>query len=165
MNRTAYIPLAAAAMIAATACSGHKTPTPVTDPEATAGLSTGNDSRTERYTGTLPAADVEGIRYDLTLQYDSDSTDTDGDFHLQQVYISDTNPATYHIHGDFEVLSGTPASPSQRYLRLISDPDADDAPADTLYLVVTTDSTLTLTGPDRLPAPSALDYTLHRLPS
>ena len=154
----AYLTLGALAALTLASCSGGKKAEPATNPDATAGVST-ND-RTETYTGTLPAADVEGIRYTLTLQYDDDGND--GDYSLEQVYISDTDPATFTSNGDFDVKTGTPQSSSQRYVRLVSTPDLESAPRDTMYFVITSDSTLMLTGPDLTPAVSGLNYTITR---
>lgn len=151
-TRLFYFALAIAALAG---CSEHKQNdggkdvNPVTD----------STDRHEEYTGVLPAADTEGIEYTLHLKYDSDDNFTEGDYRMHQVYMSATNPVTYDSKGNFKVLTGTPRSATQKYLRLISDP-ANNAPTDTTYFVVSSDSTITMTGSDLVPAASGLDYTL-----
>ncbi len=131
------------ALVSLAACSGNKAKN-----EACNGTCEKSDSTEEVvYEGTLPAADVEGVRYTLSLDY-SDDTPDKGDYDLTEVYISQTNPATFKSEGDFTVLTGTPQDSTQRYLRLVPKVEAGARP-DTLYMVVTSDSTLTLTGPDR----------------
>lgn len=131
------------ALVSLAACSGNKAKTETCDSACEKSV------KTEEvvYEGTLPAADVEGVRYTLSLDYSDDATDK-GDYDLTEVYISQTNPATFKTEGDFTVLTGTPQGATQKYLRLIPEVEAGARP-DTLYLVVTSDSTLTLTGPDR----------------
>ena len=116
--------------------------------KATATDETAATDRVEVYKGVLPAADTEGIEYTVNLEYDADSNYTDGDFTMTQVYMSETDPATFTSKGDFAVLTGTPESSSQRYLRLV----AEENPSDTTYFIVTNDSTITLVGSDLTPS-------------
>ena len=155
MKTYQLFPIAAAALFrAACSGSGHK------------GDSKGHDSvfkdgrdRYEEYTGLLPAADSEGIEYTLRLEYDHDDDFNEGDFKMRQVYIDQTGSTVYDSKGDFEVLTGTPDNASQRYLRLVSEP-AKGAPADTTYFLVTSDSVLTMVGPDLKRSASGLNYDL-----
>lgn len=146
----------AAALVALAGCSGNKQQqTAATDVNPV----TDTDDRHEEYTGVLPAADTEGIEYTLHLEYDRDDNFTEGDYRMRQVYMSATNPTTYDTKGDFKVLKGTPQSPDQMYLQLVSDPE-NNAPADTTYFLVSSDSTLTMVGQDLTPAVSGLNYDL-----
>lgn len=118
----------------------------------------GTSERT--FVGSLPGADVAGISYKLTLKTDSRNAGK-GTYRLTQTYDSGINPVVEHTHGDFEMLKGTPAGAGRSYLRLIPRDLAAGAPVDTLYMLCTDDSTLTLVGPDLMPAASGLDYSLH----
>lgn len=149
MKALYFLPALALTMLAS--CGGSKkTESTTTEEPATPTV--------ETYAGTMPGADVEGIRYTLTLNYTGQRGSEPGDFTLTEVYISDLNPATDTIEGQFEQLSEANVS----YLRLISKPAFEGNPIDTLYMVVTSDSTLMLTGADLQPAASGLDYTLTK---
>lgn len=147
--------LYAVAFAAMASCSGNgqkadtTTVTPATDTE----------TRQEVYTGVLPAADTEGIEYTLSLEYDSDENGEGGDYTMRQVYISETDPATFDSKGDFKVMTGTPQSQQQRYLRLISDSE-NGSPVDTTYFIVTSDTIVTMVGSDLTPSVTGLNYDL-----
>lgn len=111
----------------------------------------------EVYTGVLPAADTEGVEYTVNLVYNADS-ETDGNFTMTQVYMSETDPATFESKGDFTVKTGTPQGADQKYFVLA----AEDAPADTTYFIVTNDTTITLVGGDLTPSASGLNYDLTK---
>ncbi|MBD5224721.1 MAG: copper resistance protein NlpE [Bacteroidales bacterium] len=125
--------LYAAGLVALASCSSN------TQKSAEATDATATEETTEAvYKGVLPAADCEGIEYTVNLVYAPEST-TDGTFDMTQVYMSDTDPATFNTKGNFTVKTGTPQSADQKYLVLAS----ESAPSDTTYFVVKNDSTIT----------------------
>jgi len=119
------------------------------------------------FTGVLPAADVAGIRYTLHLDYDDDHDNTSGDYKLVESYLVADPSAmggyrdsvSYKSKGDFTVETGKGRRASVSYLRLV--PDRKYSNAETLYLLVSSDTTLTLTN-DRLEAFNSpgLNYAL-----
>ncbi|MBD5323140.1 MAG: copper resistance protein NlpE [Bacteroides sp.] len=120
------------------------------------------------YTGVLPAADCDGIRYTLKLDYDDDNNYTDGDYDLVQTYIgSDSTSMTgykdissFKSKGDFTVIKGEGANAGKTFLKLV-----EDAPkgkqGDTMYFIVDSDSAVTMTNADFEMPPSGLNYTLR----
>ncbi|MDE6084438.1 MAG: copper resistance protein NlpE N-terminal domain-containing protein, partial [Muribaculaceae bacterium] len=76
MKKFMILAASAAMLIGATACSEKNNSAPVGQNEKLV------------YTGVLPAADVEGIRYTLTLDYDQDDNNMKGDFDLVETYFS-----------------------------------------------------------------------------
>lgn len=145
----------ALAMLTLTACGGHGT--------------CGKDCKDDKdpvYIGVLPAADVEGVRYTLTLDYDNARR---GDYDLYQTYLAvDTlapggykNLTSFKSEGDFTVESKDVNGTTVKYLRLV--PDAKESAGDTtiLYMLIPNDSTLTLVGADLQPSTSlGLNYDL-----
>lgn len=109
------------------------------------------------YSGVLPAADTEGVEYTVNFVYNPDS-ETDGNFTMTQVYMSETDPATFDSKGTFAVKTGTPQSADQKYFVLA----AESTPADTTYFVVTNDNTITLVGSDLTPSVTGLNYDLTK---
>ncbi len=123
----------------------------------------GSDSdRDVTYSWTLPAADAEGIR--CTLHLDYDDSGTKGDYDLTEKYIvsgkaGGPDASTFTTEGDFTVNTGTPANPRQRYIKLM--PEGDGARP--IYFVIDSDNTVTMTGPDLVVSDSpGLNYTLVR---
>ncbi|MCM1377774.1 MAG: copper resistance protein NlpE [Clostridium sp.] len=126
------------------------------------------DGRDQVYTGVLPAADADGVRYTLKLDYDDDNGFTDGDYDLVVSYLkSDStlrsgvrDSISFASKGDFRVVNGKDADASKKYLEL--KPESRYANADALNFLVESDSTLVLVGPDlSMPVPaSGLNYTL-----
>ncbi len=148
----------AAALLALTACCGNKTCG--TDGNCK------DDDKDLVYTGILPAADTDGVRYTLTLDYDKD---TKGDYDLNQTYVALDSLApggyknlnSFKSEGDFYVENKTVDGQNVKYLRLV--PEAKDSNGDTttLYMLVTNDSTLTLVGADlKVPENKDLNYDL-----
>ena len=84
------------------------------------------------YSGVLPAADTEGVEYTVNFVYNPDS-ETDGNFTMTQVYMSETDPATFDSKGSFAVKTGTPQSADQKYFVLA----AEGSPAEFTYFVFT----------------------------
>lgn len=118
------------------------------------------------YTGILPAADADGIRYTVSLDYDDDNP-SKGDYKLVESYllqdstlkVGARDSVSYKSEGDFKVEDAKGGS-SNKYLRLV--PDRKYSDATPLNFLVTSDSTLVLVGPDdTLPEPSGLNYTLR----
>ncbi len=109
------------------------------------------------YSGVLPAADTEGVEYTVNFVYNPES-ETDGTFTMTQVYMSETDPATFDSKGSFSVKTGTPQSADQQYFVLA----AEGTPADTTYFVVTNDNTITLVGRDLTPSVTDLNYDLTK---
>lgn len=118
------------------------------------------------YTGILPAADTDGIRYQLKLDYDDDANYTKGDYDLIETYIAaDTTAvggmkdlASYKSEGDFTVISEN----GKKYLKLIKDnKDSNPNASSPLYFEVANDSILTLVNSDLQRAESDLNYNLN----
>lgn len=111
------------------------------------------------YTGILPAADCQGIRYTLSLDYDDDNNYTDGDFKLVQTYINGDSIAPSGIKdvlsekskGDFRVTDNN----NVKALTLTT----KRGNAGTMYFVQTNDSTLTMTN-SNFDIPATPGYTL-----
>lgn len=119
----------------------------------------------EVYTGVIPAADCDGIRYTLTLDYDDDAKD--GDYKLVETYIqADSTSAigysdvkTFASEGDFTVNK----KGDKTYLKLVKDQkDSQAGSAETpIYFVIDSDSTITMTNAD-LEIPATPGYTLKK---
>lgn len=124
--------------------------------------------RDETFTGVLPAADVAGIRYTLNLDYDDDHGNNKGEYDLVESYLIANatvvggyrDSVSFKSKGDFRVETGKGKQSGIRYLRLV--PDRKYRNAETLYLIVSSDTTLTLTN-DRLESfnTPGLNYTLR----
>lgn len=123
------------------------------------------------YTGVLPAADVDGIRYTLKLDYDDDNNYTDGDYDLVEVYfVGDSTSATgykdsarFKSEGDFKVINGTGDNASKKYIKLVQDVKDSSAGsnADVMYFLVQSDSTLVMVNSDLQESTTpGLNYTL-----
>lgn len=119
------------------------------------------DSRVETYQGVLPSADAAGIRYVLTLEYDSADG---GDYHLTRQYLDGNNKViqNYEADGDFTVMRVRPNGEEGEFLKLEPDhvSQAADRPADVLYFIRDSDTALTLVGPNLQRAMSGLNYTI-----
>lgn len=107
------------------------------------------DDMDKVYTGVLPAADCDGVRYTLTLDYDHH--DNEGDYKLVETYLAaDTTTVlgvrdlkTFASEGDFTVEK----KDDKTYLKLVKDAkDSSTGSVDTpIYFLVDSDSTLTMT--------------------
>ncbi len=101
------------------------------------------------YTGVLPGADVDQVRYTLTLDYDDDNA-TKGDYDLVQTYQqADTTVAAgvkdvqnVRSEGDFTIIT----KDGSKYIKLVPDAKDSDASADTAdaYFLIDNDSTITM---------------------
>lgn len=153
------IMLYALAALSVAACGTKKSDTAVVDNAA--------DDGNIYYEGVLPAADADGVRYSLALDYDDDDPDK-GDYKLTETYLKGDGSAisSFYTEGDFDIRTGTPADSAARYLVLVPEAEAGVTPGGTLYFLAETDSTLTLVGADLAKAAeSGLDYTITRVAS
>ena len=109
----------------------------------------------------LPSADAAGIRYVLTLEYDSADG---GDYHLTRQYLDGNNKViqSYETDGDFRVMRVRPNGEEGEFLKLEPDhvSQAADSPADVLYFMRDSGTALTLVGPNLQRAVSGLNYTI-----
>lgn len=119
------------------------------------------------YTGVLPAADLDGVRYTLLLDYDK--KDKDGDYTLIETYIKADTAATlgyvdvnsFVSEGDFTMEQ----KDSKSYLKLVKDAkDSSKGSADTpLYFVIDNDSTITLANENlEVSTTPGMNYTLKK---
>ena len=122
----------------------------------------------ELYAGILPAADAEGIVYNLRLDYDDDHNFTDGDYALTQTAIvadsiSLSAGTTSYTEGDFTIESKNVNGVDTKYMRLVPKAKESLGTADnsTLYFLIENDSTLTLVNADLTKAENdSLNYNL-----
>lgn len=151
---------AAVAALAFTACNSGNS------------CKSGNDGdKNELYTGVLPAADADGILYNLSLDFDDDHNFTDGDYHLTETYLmTDTvrgksfDGRSFKTEGDFKVETRTVDGKEVKYLKLT--PEAKEsvgnASSDVLYFIIDSDNSITLTDAELSMPGDSLNYTLKR---
>lgn len=118
------------------------------------------------YTGVLPAADADGVRYTLLLDYDN--KDKDGDYTLVETYIKADTAATlgyvdvnsYVSEGDFTVEQ----KDGKSYLKLVKDAkDSSTGSADNLFFVIDSDSAITLANQNlEVSTTPGMNYTLKK---
>lgn len=117
------------------------------------------------YTGVMPAADCDGVRYTLLLDYDK--KDKDGDYTLVETYIQADTTATlgykdlqsFVSEGDFTVEQ----KDAKTYLKLVKDAeDSSKGSVDTpLYFVIDSDSAITMANQDlEVSTTPGMNYTL-----
>lgn len=127
-----------------------------------------DDKRT--YSGIIPAADVSGIRYILTLDYDDDNP-IKGEYTLKEIYIETDSADSKGEHetkkfkseGDFTIESGTGNKEGKRYLKLLQDykDSAKGTNAGPIYFEIGSDTTLTMVNSQLEPSANPqLNYTL-----
>ncbi|MCM1369494.1 MAG: copper resistance protein NlpE N-terminal domain-containing protein [Candidatus Amulumruptor caecigallinarius] len=137
MKKTLMAAIAATALLPMISCGNNHTNVP--------------EKGDEIFTGVLPAADCEGIRYTLKLDYDDDHGNLDGDYDLLETYlvndttkkINHSDSVSYKTEGKFTVENGTGDKANVKYLKLV--PDRNYTNGSTLYFIVDSDSQLTLT--------------------
>lgn len=128
-------------MVAASACSGNKT-------EQTTATAEEKTETVVEYTGTVPGADVEGIRYTVKL---TATTDTTGTYDMTEAYLQgDSIAQSFDTTGDYTVI----AQEGAKYVKL-----GDGAGA--TYFRCDADTAITMVNAD-LEAPVTADYTLAR---
>lgn len=119
------------------------------------------------YTGVIPAADCDGVRYTLLLDYDK--KDKDGDYTLIETYIKADTAATlgyvdvnsFVSEGDFTMEQ----KDGKSYLKLVKDAkDSSKGSADTpLYFVIDNDSAITLANQNlEVSTTPGMNYTLKK---
>ncbi|MDE7440583.1 MAG: copper resistance protein NlpE N-terminal domain-containing protein [Muribaculaceae bacterium] len=117
------------------------------------------------YTGFLPAADVEGVRYTLMLDYDDDHEGlSKGDYDMVETYVmADSlgykDERSFKSEGDFQQISRE----GKNYLKLVEDTKGltPGSKASPLYFYVESDSTLVMVNEDLQPSETpGLNYTL-----
>lgn len=147
MNSTTFTLSAIGAMLLfLAACSGVPT---ATDNNST------QKGADKVYTGVLPAADVDGIRYTVLLDFDDDNTG--GDYELVETYFVTDSTGVQDVEsfasdGDFIVGTG---AQGQKYIKLSGDGSGE------VYFLADTDSTLTMVDASLSPAAaSGMNYTL-----
>ena len=157
MKKTILMGAAALAMISMAACSGNKT---------TCDSATCDKCDIEAvYTGVLPAADAEGVRYTLKLDYDDNGAK--GDYDLVETYLlADSGSATgykdgqtFTSEGDFTVTK----QDGKTVLKLVKDQkDSAAGSIDTpIYFIVDSDSTITMTNQQlEVSTTPGMNYTL-----
>lgn len=159
MKKTIMMAAAALALCGMTACSGSNS-----------GKSSDSDStKTEcckaekqEFAGILPAADADGVRYELKLDYTADSTCNAGRYSLDETYLtassSDSSDKKFKSEGSFSIEKQYGKS----YLKLVQDKKEDSASAEApLYFLCDTDSTITMVNANlEVPQDSSLNYTL-----
>lgn len=159
MKKTLFA-AAALSILALASCSQS-----AADRTATTAVNTDNDV-VEAYTGMIPAADVDGVRYTVVLDYDDDSNGKEGEFEMIQTYVEgDTtvasgvsDKASFFSKGDFTRPGDNAAAD---YIKLQS--STASGPGEVTYFLVTSDSTIVLVGPTLQPAAdTGLNYTLKR---
>lgn len=153
MKKFMMFAAACAAVLSFSACSGKQATVPAA--EATVAV-----DKVVAYTGTLPAADCEGIRYDLKLEYDADDNYAEGDYDLVETYITGTeNNTSFRSEGDFKVLS----KDGKTYIKL--EPDAEDsdqgATTTVTYFMLGDDESLVMVNSDFEAPIMPADYTLN----
>ncbi len=108
------------------------------------------EDKVEVFTGVLPGADNEGVRYTLNLEYDDDHNCTEGDYKLDETYLVADSTATdgvradksFKSEGDFTITE----KDGKKVYKLV--PDAKDSNAEAtltpMYFILDNDSTLTM---------------------
>lgn len=147
MKRTFCYLAAAAALLTLGACTGTQKPTTAPTP----------DRDTDKvYTGVMPGADVDGIRYTVLLDFDDDGTEGDYDM-VQTYFVTDSTGTVQDVEsfaseGDFSV--GTGAN-GQKYLKFSGDGAGE------IYFLADTDSTITMVDATLTPSTTpGMNYTL-----
>ncbi len=159
MKKTIYIAAAALSLMSMAACNSNQKSNG--DQQGAAG------DKKELYTGVLPAADTDGVRYSLELEYDDDHNYTDGDYDLLETYLeADTTSAvgfkdgkSYKSEGDFTVMD----KDGKKYLKLVQDvkDSQEGSNVGPMYFLVDSDSTIVMVNSDlQVSETPGLNYTL-----
>lgn len=147
MKRTLFTIAAAASLLAFGACGS---------PSASKEEKTKGDTD-KVYTGVIPGADTQCVRYTVLLDYDDDNTE--GDYEAVQTYFNVDSTgnvedvASFATEGDFTVGQ---SADGKKYLKLTA--NGTDY---TYFLVGDADETLVMTGEDLTPTTTpGMNYTL-----
>lgn len=144
--------LASAVVLMAASCSNEKKAAEATEPVC-------EEACVEVYSGVLPAADAEGVLYDLKLEYNEEGV---GTYTLNETYmVADTTATnvTVATEGDFVVEN----KDGKKYIALTKDATkaTDEEVNDTIFFLVDSDSTITMVNAELEPAVTDLNYTLN----
>lgn len=161
MNAKLYLVAALALPMALTACDGNRSCNNGAVPKG---------GKEIVYTGTLPGADVSGIRYTLHLDYDDDHNFIDGDYNMYETYVVADSASvgglrdvkTVRSEGDFKVENGAVSDNNLKCIKLVPDV-RDSGPGVTgtpIYFAITSDSTLVMLGENMTMPERPQDYTL-----
>lgn len=159
MKKTIMFMAAGLSMLGMAACSGHG--------KSCNGNACAKGDKTEVFTGIIPAADADGFRYTLTLEFDDD--DKDGDYRLVETVVSSDSTAvggykdlqSFASEGDFYIKQ----KDGKTYYELKKDqkdsqPGSLETPA---YFLVDSDSTITMVNAQLEPSQTpGLNYTLTK---
>lgn len=121
----------------------------------TINANTKNEVLTEKYSGTIPAADGPGIVYEVTLiRYDDKDS---GVYHMRQTYIdaADNRDMAFDYYGRFVVTRKN----SDRIVRLTPFNKQEEA----VNFIKDNDSSITLLDQQMNRIDSNLNYTLRRV--
>lgn len=158
MKNSMILAAAAAAVLSLSACCGNKS----CDDKA---CTKGDKDKEMVYTGVLPAADADGVRYTLHLEYDK--AGNEGDYTLLETYIKSDTLSTigysdlrsFKSEGDFTVKK----QGDKTYLKLVKDgEDSSTGSVNTpLYFLVDSNNAITMTNADlEVTATPGMNYTL-----
>lgn len=146
---------AAAAMVMLGAC---------TTKECQKGDNCAKFDQDQVYTGIIPAADCDGVR--MTVHLDFDDNAKDGDYKMVEIYFNNdttsvsgvTDVKTFTSEGDFTVGQ----QGGKKYYKLVQDAkDSMAGSADVTYFLVDSDSTITMTNSTLdVPTTPGMNYTL-----
>ena len=156
MKKSILMGAAAMAMLSLAACSNNSS--------CNGSTCTKDNGKEAAYTGIIPAADCDGIRYTVFLDYDD--AGADGDFQLLETYIqSDSTSAigysdiaSFASEGDFTIGK----QGDKTYLKLVKDKDSSASTADAVqYFIIDSDSTITMANSDlETSTVPGMNYTL-----
>lgn len=146
MKKTIYGIAAAFAVVALASCGGNNGKC---GGDKCAGEKCDKD-KVEIFTGILPGADVENVKYVLSLDFDCEDNCTKGDYDLVETYLEADSTSTtgfkdlksFKSEGDFTVTEQN----GQKVFKLVahvkdSQPGSNVGP---MYFVLDNDSTLTM---------------------
>lgn len=156
MKKFIYTLAAMATIFGAASCSSNTEK----KAEAETAVETTAEPKTEVFSGVLPAADADGMRYTVTMDYkDADK----GTFTMQQTALTAdegtatgyTDGASFDYKGDFTIDT----KDDVKYIKLTGTM-GEEAQTEDFYFVIDNDSTITFTGnkPEKIDSP--LNYTL-----
>lgn len=162
MKKSIYMLAAGLSMLTMAACSGNKT---CNGDKSCGGCADGD--KKELYTGVVPAADTDGVRYMLSLEFDDDHNYNKGDYDLIETYLkADTTATTgyadgksFKSEGDFTVMQ----KDGKSYLKLVQDVKDSEkgSNAGPIYFLVESDSTIVMVNSDlQVSENPDLNYTL-----
>lgn len=156
-----FIVAALAAMIVSCGSKGNKNAEMIAEGESDS-IFVVNDStlgnlQTYSYEGIIPAADAEGINYQLTLQ--EVSQDSLGMYNLTATYLGTKNgDQTFTDSGTVVTIIGIPNDSTAIVYQLISVSPGHEK----TNFLAEGDSALTMVGKDFKKAASKLNYTLKK---